>query len=101
MEQARKLRIWSAGGLAAVGVKVVPSASRDRLAGALGECLKVTCAAPAEKGRANAAAARLLARAAGVAPRDVLLLSGAAKARKTFGVRGLSPAALRRRLAEA
>ena len=42
-------------------MKVVPGASRTRLAGQLGDALKVAVAAPPEAGKANAALIELLA----------------------------------------
>ncbi|MGH2901193.1 MAG: DUF167 domain-containing protein, partial [Solirubrobacteraceae bacterium] len=50
-----------------LSIKVVPGSSRDDVAGWLGETLKVRVSAPAERGRANAAAETLLADALGVA----------------------------------
>jgi len=81
-----------------VGVKVVPGASRDRIAGVLGEFLKITTSAPAEKGKANAAVAKTLARALGVDPRDVRLISGLTNPRKQFLVAGAGPKRVRRLL---
>jgi len=82
-----------------LGVKVVPGASRDRLAGPLGARLKITVSRPPEKGAANKAVTRLLANALGVPPRDVRLTTGHTRAEKTFLVRGLAPDDVRRRLA--
>ncbi len=83
----------------ALPVKVVPGASRDRLAGLLGDRLKVTVSRPPEKGAANRAVAALLAGALGLRPREVELMAGASSAEKTFLVRGLSAAEVRGRLA--
>jgi uncharacterized protein (TIGR00251 family) len=65
-------------------VKVVPGASRDAVAGVLGDALKVTTTAPAEKGRANEAVAKLLARRLGLDPRSVRIVRGRSGARKSF-----------------
>jgi len=101
MNGVEKLRVREVDGGVAVAVKVVPGSSRDRLAGVLGDCLKVATSAPAEKGRANAAVARLLAAALGVAGRQVELLAGPASPRKEFRVAGLSAEEVRRRLRRA
>ncbi|MFO0830014.1 MAG: DUF167 domain-containing protein [Phycisphaerales bacterium] len=75
-------------------VKAVPGASRDQIAGVLampdGERLKVRVAAPPEGGKANDAICRLVAKALGVASRDVQLESGTTNPEKTLRVRGVS-----------
>lgn len=50
----------AAPGGVAIRLKVVPGASRDAVAGALGDRLKVRVAAPPEGGRANRAIEKLL-----------------------------------------
>ena len=75
-----------------VRVKAVPGASRDAVAGALGDRLKVRVAAPPEGGKANAAIAALLAEACGVPERSVSLESGPVQAQKCFRIRGADPA---------
>jgi hypothetical protein len=92
------LSVRDVQGGAVVAVKVVPGASRDRVVGPLGDCLKVATSAPPEKGKANAAVATLLAKALGLGRRAVALASGAANPRKEFFVEGLSAAETRRRL---
>lgn len=99
MRDAKKLNIKSVDGAAVIAVKVVPNASRDKVAGVLGDALKITTAAAPEKGRANGAVARLLAGALGVDRRSVELVSGPASPRKEFRV-PLSPADVRRRLSK-
>ena len=47
--------------MATLSVKVVPGASRDRVAGMLGDALKVQVSAPPEAGKANKAVLRVLA----------------------------------------
>ncbi|RMD63952.1 MAG: DUF167 domain-containing protein [Planctomycetota bacterium] len=79
-------------------VKAVPGASRNAVAGLLGDRLKVRVAAPAEGGKANEAIAALLARRLGVGRRDVQLVEGPTQPRKTFRVEGLSPAEVAARL---
>ena len=71
-----------------VRVKAVPGASRDAIAGPLGDRLKVRVAAPPEGGRANEAIAALLAAACGIPVRAVVLESGPSQAQKTFRLRG-------------
>ena len=71
-------------------VKVVPGAKRTRLAGVLGDRLKLQVAAPPEDGKANAAVIALLAETLGIDRSRVELLSGASNPRKTFRV-GVAP----------
>ncbi len=73
-----------------IRVKVVPGASRDRIAGMLGDALKVQVAAPPEKGKANKSVCALLAEAVGAARRDLEVVSGHASARKVVRVRGVT-----------
>jgi uncharacterized protein (TIGR00251 family) len=79
-------------------VKVVPGARRERIVGWLGDALKVTVAAPPERGRANRAVAELLERTLGVAVR---LVEGKRSPRKVFEVADLDDAQVRERLAAA
>jgi len=78
-----------------VPVKVVPGASRDRIAGVLGDALKVTTAAAPEKGRANAAVATILAKALGVDRRSVRLVAGRTSPRKEFRIVGTTAEQMR------
>ncbi len=100
MKHVDRLDIRQAPRGSVIAVKVVPGASRDKLAGALGDALKVTTAAPPEKGKANQAVANTLAKALGLTRRDVHLQAGPTSPRKEFLVEGLSPKQLRDRLAE-
>ncbi|MEI7835865.1 MAG: DUF167 family protein [Planctomycetota bacterium] len=98
MKDIARLNIRGVPGGAVLPVKVVPGASRDKIAGVLGDSLKVTTSAPPEKGKANLAVAALLARALGVDTRSVELVSGPANPRKEFRIAGLSPDQVRQRL---
>lgn len=69
-----------------VRVKAVPGASRDSIAGTLGDRLKVRVSAPPEGGRANAAICALLATACALPTRAVTLESGPAQAQKSFRI---------------
>lgn len=74
----------------AIRVKVVPGASRSRLAGVLGDRLKVQVAAPPEAGKANAALCELIAQALNVSKRNVTVTAGRTQPRKTVAVRGVT-----------
>jgi len=98
MEGLANVRLRTVDGGALLAVKVVPGASRDKLVGVLGDCLKVATSAAAEKGKANAAVGRILAKALGLDRRDVRLQAGASSPRKEFLLAGLTADEARRRL---
>ncbi len=76
-------------------VKVVPGASRSRLVGTLGESLKIAVAAAPEKGAANRALLKLLAKSLDLRPAQIRILSGQTQARKQILVLGLDAVQLR------
>lgn len=80
-------------------VKVVPGASRDRVAGRYGEGVKVQTSAPPEGGKANAAVAKILAHFLNVKPGQVQLISAAANPRKQFRISGLTAAQVAEKVA--
>jgi len=80
-------------------VKVVPAASRNCIAGWLGEALRIRVRAPAERGKANAAVEEIVAGALGIPKDCVRIVAGAASPRKVIEIAGLSEAEIRRRLA--
>ena len=94
MKGVEDIQIREDPGGVVVAVKVVPGASRDKVTGALGDALKVTTAAAAEKGKANAAVAKILAKALGVDRRNVKLVSGQTNPRKELRIAGASRAAV-------
>jgi uncharacterized protein (TIGR00251 family) len=80
-------------------VKVVPGASRDRIAGRYGDGIKVQTSAPPEGGKANAAVAKILAQFLSLKPAQVQLVSAPANPRKQFRISGLTEAQLADKLA--
>lgn len=100
MKDVDKLNLRDVAGGCIIAVKVVPGASRDKVAGALGECLKIATSAPPEKGKANAAVAGILAKSLGLDKRDVELMSGPTNPRKEFRIVGLTSQGVRKRLAD-
>ena len=81
-----------------LAVRVQPGASRDEIVGWQGAALRVRVSAPPQDGRANAAVARLLAAALGVAPSTVELVRGAGGRDKVYRFRTLDVTAARARL---
>lgn len=71
-------------------IKVVPGSSRDRIAGLLGDRLKVAVSAPPEGGKANKAVCKLLASALGVPTRDVSVTAGHTQPQKTTTILGVT-----------
>lgn len=84
--------------MANLSVKVVPGASRNRIAGKLGDALKVQVAAAPERGKANQAVIALLAEALGVKPAQIELIAGQTQPRKTFRISGMEQQALDEKL---
>ncbi|MEX0784318.1 MAG: DUF167 domain-containing protein [Dehalococcoidia bacterium] len=73
--------------MARLTVRVTPRASTDRIGGFDAEGrLRVRVTAPPADGAANAAVARLLAKALGLPGRDVVLVTGATSREKVFEV---------------
>ena len=84
------LRIESDGSAVRLWIKAVPGASRDQIAGVLGERLKVRVTAPAEDGRANQAICATIARALKIKPRQVMIESGRTNPEKVVRIEGVS-----------
>jgi len=80
-------------------VHVQPGAGRAGVAGRHGDALKVKVSAPPVDGRANAAAASLLAEVLGLKPAQVVLVGGASSRSKRFRLSGIGPDELSARLA--
>jgi uncharacterized protein len=88
------------GGVA-LAVKVVPGASRDRIAGEYGGGLKITVSAPAEGGAANRAVVKLLAASLGVPQGNVQITRGQSSPRKQVCISGIALPEIQSRLAAA
>jgi uncharacterized protein (TIGR00251 family) len=95
MKDVEKLSLREAPGGVIIPVKVVPGSSRDRLVGVLGDSLKIATSAAPEKGKANAAVAKILADALGIDARRVELVSGPTSPRKEFRIVGTTAEAVR------
>ena len=100
MKNVEDISLRAADGGVVIAVKVVSGSSRDKVAGALGDCLKITTSVAPERGRANAAVARTLAKALGVSSRSVKLITGQTNPHKEFHVAGLAADECRSRLTE-
>lgn len=83
---------------ALIRLKAVPGASRDSIAGVLGDRLKVRTSAAPEGGKANKAICALLARALDLKKSDVTIVSGRTNPEKTVAITGCTPRALGEKL---
>lgn len=97
MTAARDLE-GQAAPAATLAIKAVPGASRDEIAGWLGDRLKIRVAAPAEGGRANRAVCAVVAGSLGLRPAAVSVVSGATRPEKTLRLEGLTAAEVLSRL---
>lgn len=77
-----------------LNVKVVPGASRSRVAGRYGDGVKVQVSAAPEKGKANEAVLEVLAQWLGVRQSQLCIAKGHTQPRKTVAIDGLAPKAL-------
>jgi uncharacterized protein len=84
-----------------LSIKVVAGASRDGVAGWLGDTLRVRVAAPAERGKANAAVEALLNETLGLSRGGATIVAGSTSPRKVVEIVGLSESEVRRRLSGA
>jgi uncharacterized protein len=75
-------------------VKAVPGASRQNIAGPLGDRLKIRIAAPPEDGKANNAIIALLARHLGIHKNKISLVSGHKNPEKVFLLTDITAAQL-------
>jgi uncharacterized protein (TIGR00251 family) len=88
-----------AGGATRLRLRVVPGSKEPGVVGRHGEAWKLRVTAAPERGRANAATLRLLAKTLGVGSADVRLVAGHGSRDKIVEVSGLGQAEAERRLA--
>ena len=93
-----QLKITEAEGGVTFGVRVVPRASKNEIAGMHGDALKVRLTAPPVEGRANEALIACLARRLGVRKSQVEIVAGATSRRKMIRVIGLMAQEVEERL---
>lgn len=71
-------------------IKAVPGASRDQIAGVLGDRLKIRISAAPEAGKANKAICQMLAKALGLKARQVEIESGHFNPEKIVRISGVA-----------
>ena len=79
-------------------IRAKPGARRDAMEGVHGPALKVSVTAVPERGKANEAVEKLLARALGLSRSSVRVVSGLTVRDKVVEIEGLPPAELKKRL---
>ena len=82
-----------------IHVHATPGARRNQVGGSHDGALRVAVSAPADKGRANQAIAKTLAKALGLRPAQLELVRGQTNRRKVFAVHD-APAGMEQRIAE-
>lgn len=87
------------GGGVQFAVRAQPKASRDAVVGPHGQALKVAVTAAPTGGKANKAVEKTLARALGIRPSAVSVVSGRASRDKVVRIDGLTGDEVRTRLA--
>ena len=92
------LAITEKNGGVSFGVKVVAGSSRSRIAGLLGEVLKVTVAREARKGKANAELIRILAKGLSRTRSRITIETGLRDAKKIVHIKNMSRNELLERL---
>ena len=81
-----------------ISVRLTPRAGRNAIDGWDGDVLRARVAAPPVDGKANDALLRLLAKALGVAPSSIAVVSGAQARVKIVEVDGITAHDIRRAL---
>lgn len=81
-----------------VRIKVVPGASRNEIAGTLGDRIKVRVSAAPEAGKANKAVCELLAKTLGIKANQVSIEVGQTNPEKTARIAGAEVTDVRTRL---
>ena len=84
-----------------IRVHVQPKARREQLIGMHGDRIKLAVTAPPDKGKANAAVARMIAEALNLPPSSIQLLRGETSRQKDLLVQNIDAGQVRLRLAGA
>ena len=81
-----------------LSVKVIPGSSRDEIAGAVGDDLKIKIASAPEKGKANKALVKFLSGSLKIPRSDISITKGRTSARKLLKIKRINKAAMFRAL---
>ncbi len=83
-----------------LAVKVVPGSSKNCIAGWLGEVLRIRVMVPPERGKANTAVEKVIAKALGISSDAVNIVKGPTSQRKVVEIRGLPEPEVQSRLTQ-
>ena len=83
-----------------LSVKVIPNSAKDQVVGWLGERLKIKVGAQPEKGKANKAVVKLLAKSLKLSVQDIELVSGSTNSLKVFEISKLNQKQLHQKIDE-
>lgn len=81
-----------------LGIKVVPGASSNAIAGWLGNELKIRVVEAPEKGKANKAVIKMLAKVLGIDNNEISIVRGMTSSHKRVEISTLSEEEVRQRL---
>ena len=81
-----------------LSVKVIPRSSRDEIAGAVGDDLKIKITSAPEKGKANKALIRFLSEALKISKSDILITKGETSTHKLLKIKQIDKASFIRAL---
>jgi len=84
--------------VAFLSVRVTPAAGRDALLGWRDDVLRLSVAAPAQRGKANEAVLRLLSAALGLPPQRLRIVRGHTSRQKVIAIEELDEGEVRARL---
>lgn len=98
MSGADPVTVQSAAAGARLRLRVKPGGRADQLLGSFNKALKLQVRAAPERGRANDAVVRLLARELGLSRSDIEIVAGAGSQDKVVAIRGASADEVARRL---
>ncbi len=79
-------------------IKVIPSSSKDCIAGWLEDTLKVKVKAPAEKGKANKAIIKVLEKTLNLPKGSIYITSGITSSRKVIEIKGGNATVINKKL---
>ena len=83
-----------------IDIKVVPGSSKTRIAGILGEAIKINVAAAPEKGKANKELVKYLAKLLNVPKSGIKIVAGEKDQRKVLSIAEISADTVHEKMSE-